>query len=81
LLVGCGVGSEMKTRRLDEILMLAREDFNEMPGLTMSVAEAQRSWGLEAHLCLAILESLEETGFLRRTRDGAFVRYSDSPEH
>jgi hypothetical protein len=67
-------------RRIEEILMHVRGEFNEMPGLTLNVAQAHRSWGLEPHICVAILEALEDARFLRRNRHGAFTRYlSDTP--
>jgi len=45
-----------------------------MPGLRLTEPQARRLWSLEPSLCSAVLEELVESGFLLRSRDGAFVR-------
>jgi len=45
-----------------------------MPGLSLTVAQAQRLWGLDRTTCEALLETLVEASFLRRTRNGTFLR-------
>ena len=52
-----------------------RAEFLEMPGLQLTAGQARRLWGLEEAVCDAILETLVQERFLRRTRDGAFARY------
>jgi hypothetical protein len=49
-------------------------EYHEMPGLRLTIPQAQRLWGLQRLDCEALMGSLVETGFLVRTRDGAFVR-------
>jgi DNA-binding MarR family transcriptional regulator len=51
-----------------------KAEFLEMPGLTLTVAQAARLWSLDAGLCTAVLSALEQTGFLVRTRHSAFAR-------
>lgn len=58
------------TRLLERI----RCEYREMPGLTLTVAQAQRLWALDKPACERILGTLVESGFLRRTGRGAFVR-------
>jgi hypothetical protein len=51
-----------------------RGEYNEMPGLRLTPAQARRLWGLDATTCQAAIDDLVQAGFLRRTRDGALVR-------
>ena len=51
-----------------------KAEFLEMPGLTLTVAQASRLWSFEAGFCLAVLGALEESRFLVRTRSSAFAR-------
>ena len=57
-----------------DILHRVRGEYLEMPGLRLTLAQAQRLWNLDADSCQAILGNLQQSGFLSRTRDGAFVR-------
>lgn len=54
-----------------------RGEFREMPGLTLTLAQAGRLWSLDAAACGEVLSHLVETGFLCRRADGAFCRASD----
>jgi hypothetical protein len=44
-----------------------------MPGLRLTLLQARRLWGLDILTCSAALSTLEASGFLSTTRDGAFV--------
>ncbi len=44
-----------------------------MPGLKLTVPQAQRLWGFDRSTCEAVIERLTEAQFLSRTRDGAVV--------
>lgn len=59
---------------LSELLGRIRGEYLEMPGLKLTLSQAQRLWGLDRKLCEAALVKLEEGRFLRRTLGGAFVR-------
>jgi hypothetical protein len=43
-----------------------RSAYFELPGLRLTVAQAARLWGIEAALCVSILEELTERGLLTR---------------
>ena len=45
-----------------------------MPGLRLTEPQARRLWNLDQASCTALLETLTESKFLFRTRDGAFMR-------
>jgi len=48
----------------------------EMPGLRLTVTQAQRLWGLDRAACDTVLSALVGVEFLIRNHDGAFVRRS-----
>jgi hypothetical protein len=54
-----------------------RGEFDEMPGLKLTPAQAQRFLGLGGPACEELLRELVAERFLRRTSDGAYVRLSD----
>ena len=53
---------------------LIRAEYLEIPGLHLTRQQVQRLWGLDELTCDALLESLIDVQFLRRTRTGAYVR-------
>lgn len=55
-------------------LELIAAEYREMPGLALTLAQAQRLWGLDAATCKSTLEQLRREGFLRLTRDGRYCR-------
>lgn len=55
-------------------LRVIRAEFLEMPGLHLTRVQAQRLWNLDAMTCDAVLNALMNVGFLRRSRDGGYVR-------
>jgi hypothetical protein len=63
---------------ISEWLSIIRGEFLEIPGLHLTRSEFQRLWGLDNLMCDALLRALEDTRFLRRTSQGAYVR-ADSP--
>jgi hypothetical protein len=59
---------------LDDVLRRVQGEYIEMPGLRLTLAQAQRLWGLDRTACHALLGALVDAKFLFRTREGAFVR-------
>ena len=65
---------------VEDVLRRIRGEYVEMPGLRLTVAQAQRIFGLDRATCESVLEALAEERFLRRARDGTFVRVArDTP--
>jgi hypothetical protein len=52
-------------------------EYLEMPGLQLTVEQAQRLWGLDKETCERALEFLLETRFLVRTRRNLYARPTD----
>ena len=51
-----------------------REEFDEAPGLQITVEEGVRFWALDAETCAMVLSVLHHAGFLVRTEDGRYRR-------
>jgi hypothetical protein len=51
-----------------------KAEFNEMPGLRLTVPQATRLWGMDPTLCLTVVEALVRTSFLRWGHGGTIVR-------
>jgi len=60
--------------RIREALERIQNEFHELPGLRLTVSQAQRLWRLDRNVCDALLAALVDARFLARTPDGAFVR-------
>jgi hypothetical protein len=57
----------------ERLVRRIRAEFLEMPGLCLTFEQAQRFWSLEPRMCEALLNSLIDSRFLRRTDRGLFV--------
>jgi Fic family protein len=51
-----------------------RAEYEEMPGLSVTLAQAQRLWCVDRQTCERVFTTLVEGGFLRRTTRDRFVR-------
>jgi hypothetical protein len=51
-----------------------RSEFNEMPGLQLTLPQAARLWGLEPPACRDVVETLVACAFLRWTPRGTIIR-------
>jgi len=54
-----------------------REEFEEAPGLRITVTEASRFWGLDERTCGHVLEQRLASGFLARGGDGRYRQTYD----
>ena len=59
---------------LDALLRQVQGQYLEMPGLSLSLCQAARLFGLEHSICSALLDVLVVTGFLNRTPQHRYVR-------
>ena len=50
-------------------------EYREMPGLSLTEAQAGRMWGLDRSATVQVLGHLVSLNFLRLTRNGMFVRH------
>ena len=64
-------------RRLHELTARLRSEYLEMPGLRLTVRQAQRLCGVEHTVCQMMFDALVEQRFLRINRDGSYVRLTE----
>jgi hypothetical protein len=57
------------------LLQRVRAEFNEMPGLRLTPAQAARLLGLDPLSCQRVINALVGADFLKRTADGSVIRY------
>jgi Fic family protein len=67
--------------QVDEAVELMRMEYAEMPGLKLTFVQAQRLWNISQEACERALGELTRSGFLDRTRDGAYVRRASGINH
>ena len=56
-----------------------RGEFEEMPCLRVTQAQARALFGLPERVCKGVLGRLESDGFLGRTSSGEYVRHTTTP--
>ena len=57
-----------------ELRRRVRSEYAEMPGLCLTLSQAQRLWTVDRQTCEAVFRTLIAHGFLRMTTKGHFVR-------
>ena len=62
------------TTMYEPLLARIRSEFVEMPGLHLTLPQAQRLWELDERTCREILTALVDMRFLARRRNGSFAR-------
>ena len=59
---------------VDDVQRRVRGEYCEMPGLRLTLVQAQRLWGLDALAAQSVIRALVDARFLRPATDGTFVR-------
>jgi len=59
-----------------KLVQRLREEFEETPGLRLTVREASRFWALDEVTCARVLNELAIQGVLARSVDGRFQMYA-----
>ena len=62
-----------RTLHEDAVLRRVRSEFQEMPGMRLTLDQAMRLWDLDRPTCCAVLESLVASHFLQQDRNGRFA--------
>jgi hypothetical protein len=58
---------------LDALVTRVRGEYQEMPGLRLTLAQACRLWQVDASTCERLLEQLVRERFLYKTNTGCYV--------
>ncbi|MBS1819757.1 MAG: hypothetical protein JSU08_17620 [Acidobacteria bacterium] len=61
---------------VDKITERVRAEFEEMPGLVLTLPQASRFFGLDRETTQSVIEKLVRSGDVKKTDDGALVRAS-----
>jgi hypothetical protein len=59
--------------RISDLIDLIRAEYLEVPGLHLTLSQAQRLWGLDDLTSSIVFDALVEAQFLKRTRSGAYA--------
>jgi hypothetical protein len=62
------------TPAIRDLLLRIEGEYREMPGLSLTVSQAQRLWGLDKNTCALALTTLVERRVLKQTTVGTFLR-------
>jgi hypothetical protein len=60
--------------RIEDAVVRMRVEYLEMPGLKLTAGQAERLCGVDRMICETVLGVLVDTHFLRRARDGSYLR-------
>jgi hypothetical protein len=69
-----GILERRDAARRDAIVRRIVAEFQDMPGLVLSVKQASRFLGVDAAACARILEALTDAGILRRGANQSYGR-------
>ena len=58
----------------DALMLRALRDFDEMPTLRLTTAQAMRLWDRDRPTCQRVLDTLVEAHLLRQDTDGRYFR-------
>ena len=62
----------------DTLATRIRSEFNESPGMCLTLRQAARLWGIAPEECAKVVDRLVADDFLRWTRNGELVRTDSS---
>jgi hypothetical protein len=65
-------GDRRNTQAREALLSRIQGEFQEMPGLSLTVEQASRLFNLPSEACLRVLAVLENAGVLRQAGDGQY---------
>jgi len=60
---------------LRKVVQVIREEFEDTPGLRLTVPEASRFWGLDEGVCELVFAQLMATGVLAEGSDNRYQLY------
>ena len=61
-------------RTIMKALLRVEGEYREMPGLSLTLPQAARLWGLDQRTCERVLATLIERRVLKRASNGTYVR-------
>lgn len=68
------VNTTTPTAPVQTLMQRVQAEYAEMPGLSVTLPQAQRLWAVDRQTCEVVFRRLIATGVLRLTTKGRFVR-------
>jgi hypothetical protein len=65
---------DTEAETIHELTRRVQAEYAEMPGLSLTLVQAQRLLAIEQPTCAAVFKALIKRGVLRRTAEGRYVR-------
>jgi hypothetical protein len=59
---------------VDNLIHRVKSEFEEMPGLRLSLPQAMRLWGLDKHDCERVVNALVASAYLQVTPKGDLIK-------
>jgi len=66
--------NDVRANVIREALLRAESEYREMPGLCLTLPQAERLWALDRSTCEVVLTNLIERRILKQTVNGTYVR-------
>jgi len=66
--------TEARAQVMRDLTRRIQKEYAEMPGLTITLGQAQRLLAIDETTCTAVFRTLIKRGVLRRTSEGQYVR-------
>ena len=67
--------AERQVATLPDLTRRVQAEYAEMPGLSVTLPQAQRLLGIDRETCVVVIRTLVDRRFLRRTPQGRYVRF------
>ena len=71
--------TDIEAKTIHELTRRVQAEYAEMPGLSVTLAQAQRLLATDEPTCAEVFELLINRGVLRRTPQGRYVRGASQP--
>jgi hypothetical protein len=67
--------TDRQAATLRDLTQRIQAEYSEMPGLSVTLPQAQRLLGIDRDTCTVVMRTLVDRRFLRRTAQGRYVRF------
>lgn len=65
---------EVESEAIRRLMRRVQAEYLEMPGLSVTMPQAQRLLGIDRQTCALVMRTLTNRGFLKRTPRGTYIR-------
>ena len=67
--------TETQVATVRDLTRRVQAEYAEMPGLSVTLPQAQRLLGIDRETCVVVIRTLVDRRFLRRTAQGTYIRF------